>query len=116
VTKALGEQSQAMREITSSSENVSKQMKLIVGANREHSAGAESVLQMLGAIRQITDRNREGVTLTTVETAGPQEQAVQISALIDDLTAQFGDTFKPASEKKDLTSGGRSGSTNGSAD
>jgi hypothetical protein len=91
-----------MRETTASTENVTKQIKMNVGANREHSSGADNVLEMLGAIRQITDRNAEGVGLTATETAGLQEQASRISALMDSLSTREATAFGPISDSAEV--------------
>ena len=110
VTKAMGEQSKAMREIASASESMMtqadqttraikdqartmkdmtgaaqstlKQIKLITHANREHSTVAARVLDQLREIRQITDRNARDVLETRGTTAQLMKHAADLAGLV----------------------------------
>jgi methyl-accepting chemotaxis protein len=82
VSKAMDEQARAMRDMTTASSDVAKQIAMVTKANLEHSSGAENILRMLSDIRQITDRNARGVGLTLTETDALLEQANQINSLI----------------------------------
>ena len=83
LTKALNEQTRAMREMTGASSDIAKQIKLITRANLEHSTGADSVLQMLSDVRKITERNAQGVQATLNETSGLIEQAQELSTIMN---------------------------------
>jgi methyl-accepting chemotaxis protein len=63
-SRALGDQSRTMREMTAAAQNTAKQIKGITRANLEHSAAASALLTSIGEIRRITDRNASGVKQT----------------------------------------------------
>ena len=62
--RALKEQARTMKDMSAAAQNTSKQVKLITGANREHSTVSASLLTSLGEIREITERNASGVRRT----------------------------------------------------
>ena len=57
--RALVEQTRAMKDLTSASQNISGQIKLITRANLGHSAGMDSVQKMLRDIRSVAAHNVE---------------------------------------------------------
>ncbi len=60
---------------------MSRQIKQITRANREHSGVAEAMLGQIGDIRRIADRNAAGVKETRGTTSRLRDQA---QALTDD--------------------------------
>jgi methyl-accepting chemotaxis protein len=55
--RALMEQSRAVKDINSATQNVSKQIKLITDANRLHSKGARELVGSLQAVREVVLSN-----------------------------------------------------------
>lgn len=80
--KALKEQSRALKDMTDAVENTAKQIKLITGANREHSVVSSQLLATLKDIREITDRNAHGVK----ETRGGTDDLLQRASALVSLT------------------------------
>jgi methyl-accepting chemotaxis protein len=78
VAKAMNEQSRAARDMTGATESISKEIGLITRSNRQHLASSEHVMGVLTDIRQITERNAQGVKATLVSTAGLIERAEQL--------------------------------------
>lgn len=81
--RALAEQSRTMKDVAAGSANTAKQIKLIQRANREQSAAANDLVQQMGEIRIITERNVAGVH----EARGSAEEMVgQATALRSAVT------------------------------
>ena len=57
----MNEQTRATKEAAQAAENVTKQIKLITGANTQHAAAADGILKSIAEIRVITDRNGQSV-------------------------------------------------------
>ena len=58
-----------MSQLTVGTQNINKQIKLIAGANKDHSAGAVRLLDQLKSVRTVTERNARGVQETRSSTA-----------------------------------------------
>jgi methyl-accepting chemotaxis protein len=56
----MEEQVKAVKGITSSAANVSKQIKLIASANKGHSVNAGSILEKIEQVRQLSAKNKSG--------------------------------------------------------
>ena len=67
--RAVKEQALTMRDMISAAQNTAKQIKLIAKANVDHSTVSTSLVRSVGEIRQITDRNAEGMKQTRGGTA-----------------------------------------------
>jgi methyl-accepting chemotaxis protein len=63
-SRALKEQTRTMREMTNATESTAKQIKLITNANREHSTVSAALVETLGEVRRIAERNASGVKQT----------------------------------------------------
>ena len=72
-----------MRDMISAAQNTAKQIKLITKANIDHSTVSSSLLRSVGEIRQITDRNAEGVKQTRGGTADLLRRAQALIALTE---------------------------------
>ena len=72
-----------MRERISSAHSTAKQIKLITKANVEHSTTSEGLVRSVGEIRQITDRNANGVKETRGGTEDVLRRAQALLALMD---------------------------------
>jgi methyl-accepting chemotaxis protein len=81
--KALKEQSTAMREMASATSNTSKQIKLISHANRDHVQVSQKLLEDLGEVRRVTDRNASSVQQTRASTADLLRQAEALNAIVE---------------------------------
>ena len=62
--RAMSEQARALKEIASTTANIGKQIRLLSGANIEHSGGARRVLAQLKNVRAVSERNAQGVRQT----------------------------------------------------
>ena len=85
-SRAMQEQSRAMREMTGAANNTAKQIKLITAANREHSTASAAILAALADIRQVTERNAQGVQ----ETLSGATRLLNLTATKNDSKAHRG--------------------------
>ena len=86
IAKAMAEQSRAIKEMSDGARNVGKQINLITQANREHSTVSVALLKGLSDIKQITERNAQGVKDTMRGTESLVERARALDSIIDGLT------------------------------
>jgi methyl-accepting chemotaxis protein len=84
-TKAMAEQVRAARDMTVSSQNVSKQIGLMTRANREHASQAQNVISALAEIRTVTESNARGVRETQRAAASLLERAKGLNTIMDRL-------------------------------
>ena len=87
VAKAMNEQARAARDMTTATESISKEIGLITRSNRQHLTSAEQVLGRLTDIRQITERNAQGVKATLRGTDNLIERARQLTSILGDAKA-----------------------------
>jgi methyl-accepting chemotaxis protein len=79
------EQERAIREMLDGARNVSKQVNMIARANSEQSTSSITILNGLSDIRQITERNAQGVKETLRSTDSLIERAQALNTIIDGL-------------------------------
>jgi methyl-accepting chemotaxis protein len=83
----MADQSRALKEMTNSAKNISKQIALITRANRDHSQSAASVLSALQEIRNVTAKNSEGAKDTL---RGTRTLLDTVEALVADMNGSNG--------------------------
>ena len=98
--KAMAEQSRAVRDVAEAARSISKQIGLITRANREHSAAAVGLLNGLTEVRQVTERNAQGVKETLRSTGGLLERAESLNVIIDGLQSNGRAAKKSKNKKK----------------
>jgi len=86
--KALKEQGRAMQDMTAAAANTAKQIKTITASNKEHSQAAVGILQDLGELRVVTERNATGVRQTRESTADLLRSAQALTTMVDNLTTK----------------------------
>ena len=87
VVKSMSEQARAARDMIAATQNISKEIGLITRSNRQHLDSSEQVLGTLTEIRQITERNAQGVNATLSGTARLTEHARQLVGIMDNISA-----------------------------
>ena len=80
--RAAKEQARTMTEISKASELTAREIRSIVSANKQQSAGAKRLVSQLSDVRLITQRNAEGVGRTRGDTADLLKQAEALSGLM----------------------------------
>jgi methyl-accepting chemotaxis protein len=88
LAKAIDEQARAARDMTVATTNISKEIGLITRSNRQHLTSAKQVLGTLTDIRQITERNAQGVKATLSGTTNLIERAQQLAEIVNDSTTE----------------------------
>jgi hypothetical protein len=87
VAKAISEQARAARDMTAATQNVSKEVGRITLSNRGLLNSSKNVLGTLTEIRQITERNAQGVNATLSGTANLSEYARRLVGITDGISA-----------------------------
>jgi len=85
VTKAMREQSRTSHEMTVAVANVSKDALRITNANRDHLDAADRIRSDVNELRQITNRNVDGVKATLTSTSGLADRARQLGDIMDGM-------------------------------
>ena len=85
----MDEQARAARDMTTATQSISKEIGLITRSNRQHLLTAEQVLGTLTDIRQITERNSQGVKATLSGTVNLIERAQQLASIMNDADARL---------------------------
>ena len=85
--KALTEQSRAIGETAAAAGSMSRQIKQITRANREHSGVAEALLAQVAEVRRIADRNAAGVKETRGTTTSLRDQAKALTSIVEGRAA-----------------------------
>ncbi|MEO6184173.1 MAG: hypothetical protein ABIP71_13930, partial [Verrucomicrobiota bacterium] len=100
----------ALKDMTTASENVAKQTRLISGANREHSAAGAGILINLTEIRRIADRNAIGAKETASTTRDLLRNAEGLTATFQNGTTggSMHSTIKLPSRKTKVRRAARS--------
>jgi methyl-accepting chemotaxis protein len=80
--RAMTEQARALKEIAGATTSMGKQIRLLAGANTEHSSGAKRVLTQLKSIRAVSERNTQGVRQTRGSTDELVSQAEALRAAL----------------------------------
>jgi hypothetical protein len=83
LAKAIAEQARAARDMTAATTSISKEVGLITRSNRQHLTSAEQVLGTLTDIRQVTERNAQGVKATLSGTTNLIERARQLAEVVN---------------------------------
>jgi methyl-accepting chemotaxis protein len=99
VTKAMTEQTRAIKELTDGARNISKQIGLITRSNRERATASTAILSGLADIRQIADRNATGVKDAIRGADALAERAQSLDSIMGDLSVN-GRSGKKAKNKK----------------
>ena len=98
VTKAMREQARASHEMSVGVTNVSKEAVRITNANRNHLEAAERIRSGVVELRQITNRNADGVKATLTSTSGLADRARQLGEIMDSMVGANGNQ-EPAKPK-----------------
>jgi hypothetical protein len=88
LTKAIDEQARAARDMTVATTSISKEVGLITRSNRQHLTSAEQVLTTLTDIRQVTERNAQGVKATLSGVTNLIARAQQLAEIVSDSNAE----------------------------
>jgi methyl-accepting chemotaxis protein len=96
---ALAEQTRVIKEVATAAANTNKQIKKISRANTEHSAAGARVLQRLGEVRRITDRNANGMRETHGSTADLVAQARALTDMMRGHEQRRNGSRRPAAAK-----------------
>src|SRR6185295_1342557 len=80
--RAVKDQARTLIEMTTASQNTSRQIKAISRSNQEQSIVAGSLLTTLAEIRRITERNASGVRNARGGTDGLVRRADRLAALV----------------------------------
>jgi hypothetical protein len=91
LAKAIGEQARAARDMTVATTSISKEIGLITRSNRQHLTSAEQVVGALTDIRQITERNAQGVKATLSGTTNLIARAQQLAEIVNGSNAKQSD-------------------------
>jgi methyl-accepting chemotaxis protein len=82
--RATSEQTRTMREMSSGSAAIARDIKLITQANRAQSSTAAQVVSQVADVRRITERNVEGVKQARGGTAALLKQAEALTGIMGD--------------------------------
>lgn len=99
VTKAMREQSRTSHEMSIGVSNVSKDAVRIASANRNHLEAADRIRSGVIELREITDRNANGVKATLSSTSGLADRARQLGEIMDNMIAGNGNQQPHATAK-----------------
>jgi methyl-accepting chemotaxis protein len=107
VTKAMREQARTAHEMTVAVANVSKDALRVTNANRNHLDAADRLRTDVSELRQITNRNADGVRATLTSTSGLADRARQLGEIMDSMIGGNGAekpkrkrARKPAAEER----------------
>ena len=85
ITKAMNEQTLGIVDMRNATQNVSKQVDIIVSANKENSSIGEELLKMLSKINDVNSENLEEVKLALENIQGFTVSATELSSIIDKM-------------------------------
>ena len=107
VTKAMREQARTSHEMSMAVANVSKDALRVTNANRNHLDAAHKILVEVSELRQITNRNADGVKATLTTTSGLADRARELGEIMDGMIGANGTektkrrrTKKPAADER----------------
>jgi methyl-accepting chemotaxis protein len=83
LAKAMAEQARAVQDMNTATRSIAKQVATIRTSNLEHSGISAELLAGLESIREIADRNAQGVQQTLEATAKLTAQAQALTAIVD---------------------------------
>jgi methyl-accepting chemotaxis protein len=83
LAKAMAEQARAVQDMNTATRSIAKQVSLIRTSNLEHSGISGELLASLESVRQVADRNAEGVQETLEATTQLAAQAQALAAIVD---------------------------------
>ncbi|HEU4766221.1 MAG TPA: hypothetical protein VFS77_02575, partial [Pyrinomonadaceae bacterium] len=87
------------QEMTIGVSSVSKEALRITNANRNHLDAAERIRKAVTELREITQRNAEGVKATLTNTSGLSDRARQLGEIMDTMVGGNGSEPSQASSK-----------------
>src|SRR4029079_11624678 len=107
VTKAMREQARTSQEMTIGVSNVSQDALRITNTNRNHLESADRIRAAVNELRDITNRNAEGVKATLTSTTGLADRARELGEIMDGMVTGNGHeqpkrrrTKKPAADER----------------
>jgi len=106
VTKAMREQARTSHEMSMAVANVSKEVLRVTNANRNHLDAADSIRAGISELRQITNRNSDGVQATLTSTSGLADRARELGEIMDSIVGNGNQkpkrrrTRKPAADER----------------
>jgi methyl-accepting chemotaxis protein len=86
--------------------NVSKEVLRVTNANRNHLDAADSIRAGISELRQITNRNSDGVQATLTSTSGLADRARELGEIMDSIVGNGNPkpkrrrTRKPAADER----------------
>src|SRR6185369_9686641 len=95
VTKGMREQARTSHEMSIAVGNVSKDAVRIASANRNHLEAADRIRSGVVELRQITNRNADGVKATLLSTSGLADRARQLGEIMDNMMGGNGNQEPP---------------------
>ncbi|HUK92195.1 MAG TPA: methyl-accepting chemotaxis protein, partial [Blastocatellia bacterium] len=100
VAKAMSEQARSVKDMTSAARNVAKRVGLITRANQDHVTASSTIMTSLGEIREITERNAQGVKETIRGAATLADRAQTLNVIMDRAAINGRPAKKARSKKK----------------
>jgi methyl-accepting chemotaxis protein len=101
VAKAMREQARTAHEMTVGVAAVSTEAVRITNSNRNHLESAEKIRGAVTELRQITNRNADGVKATLTTTSGLADRARQLGEIMDTIiTGNGNQQSQPANKPK----------------
>jgi methyl-accepting chemotaxis protein len=85
VTKAMREQARTSHEMSVAVASVSKEAIRITNSNRGHLDAADKIRSDVNELRQITNRNADGVKATLMTTSGLATRARELGEITDSM-------------------------------
>jgi len=85
VSKAMREQARTAHEMSVAVATVSKEALRITNANRNHLDAADRIRTGVSELRNITNRNADGVKATLTSTTGLADRARQLGEIMDGM-------------------------------
>ena len=95
----MREQARTVHEMSIGVASVSKEALRITNSNRNHLEAAEKVRGAVRELREVTNRNANGVKETLLSTSGLADRARQLGDIMDSMVAGNGARQSPTASK-----------------
>ena len=102
VTKAMREQARTSHEMSIGVANVSKEALRITNTNRNHLDSFDRIRTAVSELRDITNRNADGVKATLNSTSGLADRARELGEIMDSMIGGNGHEKPKRSRTKKL--------------
>jgi methyl-accepting chemotaxis protein len=99
VAKSMVEQARAVKDISGSAKDISKQVGLIARSNRDHTVAATSIAASIKDVRRITEQNARAVEETLRSTDSLIQRAQTFNSIVEGL-AENGFVDRKGKNKK----------------